>query len=172
MEITGMCRVTMHFDVSLTSGEVLQSTSDGPPLEFEYGQGQLLPGLEKRLEGMSDGDEKKIVVPPEDGYGMPNPEALVTVPRSEVPVEGPLEPGMIFQLQTPTGELMMASLVELTEDEVTLDMNHPLAGETLHFNVKIEKVEQSQGPVSCGCGGNAPNPCGCEGEPTDDCGCC
>lgn len=165
MEINGVCRVKMHYTLKLSSGEVVQTSFDGDALEFEYGRGEIIPGLESHLEGMNEGEEKSVVVSAADAYGDRDPKAVVTVPRSEFPAEGPLEAGMMFQLMAPNGQVMHAQLVEASESEVTLDLNHPLAGEDLHFEVKIESVGESQGPTIQGCG------CGCGDEGPTDCEC-
>ena len=122
MEIKGQCKVTMHYKLSLDSGEVVQSSFDGDPVAFEYGQGQLIPGLEKQMEGLKDGDEKSVQVSPEEGYGEANPDAIIKVPRSEIPVDGPLEEGMMFQVQSQTGQVMLARVAGLTDEEVTMDL--------------------------------------------------
>lgn len=140
MVIAKASRVKMHYSLKLEDGEVLDSTADGQPFEFEFGAGQIIPGLENELEGMDEGEEKQIVVSPEDGYGERNPEAVICVSREEFPVEEPLEAGMMFTLKREDGTIMQVTVADLTEKDVTLDFNHPLAGETLYFDVKIEKI--------------------------------
>ncbi|HUT52347.1 MAG TPA: peptidylprolyl isomerase [bacterium] len=157
MVIGGACSVKMHYTLKLDDGEVLESSFDGDPIEFEFGSGRIIPGLEKALEGMTDGEEKHVVVACEDAYGPRNPDAVGAVPRGEFPEGEPLEPGMIFSLQRHDGMTMEAMVVEINDDDVTLDLNHPLAGETLHFDVKVEKVSEPKDGCSPGGG------CNCSG---------
>ncbi len=140
MVIGTACQVKMHYTLKLDNGEVLETTQDGEPVEFEFGAGSIIPGLEKELEGMAQGDEKHVVVEPDDGYGPRNPEALVKVSREEFPAEGPLEPGMMFQMNREDGVTMHVTVVGEEGGEVTLDLNHPLAGEKLHFDIKIAEI--------------------------------
>ena len=140
MVISQLCRVKLHYTVSLGSGEVLESTNEAEPLEFVFGNGEIISGLERGLEGMAAGEEKHIVVPPEEAYGVHNPEAVVSVPREEFQTGGELEPGMLFRLRREDGMVMHVKVISANDDEVSLDLNHPLAGEELHFDVKVEDV--------------------------------
>ncbi len=144
MGITQFSRVKMHYTLKLDNGEILETTENDEPLEFIYGVGEIIPGLERELEGMNPGEEKHIVVPPEEAYGPRNPNAVITVPREEFPVEGELEEGMIFRLRREDGMVMSVTIAGVSENDVTLDLNHPLAGKTLHFDVKIEEVEEPE----------------------------
>jgi len=144
MGISQFSRVKMHYTLKLDDGEILETTENGEPLEFIFGIGEIIPGLERELEGMNPGDEKHIVVPPEEAYGPRNPNAVIAVPREEFPVEGELEEGMIFRLRREDGMIMSVTIAKVSEDEVVLDLNHPLAGKTLYFDVKIESVEEAE----------------------------
>jgi len=175
MDISGICRVKMHYKLALDSGEVVQDSAEGEPIEFEYGRQEIIPGLEKHLEGLSEGEEKTVVVPAEEGYGLPNPQAVVNVPKEEFPAGADMEEGTMLQLQMADGRVVPARFVEMKGDDVILDLNHPLAGENLHFTVKIQSVGESQGPTieeagcGCGCGDEAGGGCG-DGGCGD--GCC
>ncbi len=140
MKIGPDCKVEMHYSLSLDDGEELENTQEEGPIEFTCGEGKIIPGLEKELQGLAEGDEKLVVVPPEDAYGDYNPEALTTVPREEFPPEEKVEPGMTFVARREDGMIMHITVLEAGETEVKLDLNHPLAGKTLHFNVKILKI--------------------------------
>jgi len=144
MGISQFSRVKMHYTLKLDDGEILETTENGEPLEFIFGIGEIIPGLERELEGMNPGDEKHIVVPPEEAYGPRNPNAVIAVPREEFPVEGELEEGMIFRLRREDGMIMSVTIAKVSEDEVVLDLNHPLAGKTLYFDVRIESVEEPE----------------------------
>lgn len=140
MEISSLCRVRMHYTLSLDSGEILETTKTGEPLEFIYGANEIIPGLERELAGMKEGDEKHIVVNPEDAYGLRNPDAIIQIPLEEFPVKENLEPGMIFRLNREDGTVIYATVMEIAGNDIMLDLNHPLAGETLHFDVIIDKI--------------------------------
>lgn len=154
MIINPACRVTMHYTLKLDDGEVLESSLEGDPIEFDLGSGQLIPGLEAALVGMSEGEEKHVVVACQDAYGPRNPAMVGQIPRDQFPPGEAVEPGMVFSLSRQDGMTMEAMVVEVNDKDVTLDLNHPLAGETLHFDVKVEKVSESKGGCGpdCGCG--------------------
>ncbi len=116
--------------------------SDGP-LTFIQGQGQLVPGLEAALYGMSSGEEKEIVVAPDEGYGEYDEDGLQQVPRSALPAGATPDLGQGLRLRNrKTGEQYEAYVVELGPDHIVLDYNHPLAGQTLHYEVRIVDVRQ------------------------------
>jgi len=147
MEIGQDSRVKMHYTLKLSDGTVLESSFDGDPIEFEYGKGQIIPGLESALEGMSAGEEKHVEIGPDDAYGQRDPEAVASVPKDEFPAQGPIEAGMIFRLVREDGMVSHVRVAEVMDDEIKLDFNHPLAGETLHFDVKVEDVEAPEGRI-------------------------
>jgi FKBP-type peptidyl-prolyl cis-trans isomerase SlyD len=118
-------------------GEIVDTSEGGQPLQFVQGQGQIISGLEQELYGMQVGDEKDVTVDPEDGYGVNDPEAYQVLPLDAFPEDIVLEPGMGLQLRDNQGHSFEAHVAEIREDGVILDFNHPLAGKTLHFNVRI-----------------------------------
>jgi len=141
------CRVKMHYALNLDSGEMLESTFDGEPLEFTFGVGEIIPGLERELEGMADKQKKHIEVNVKDAYGERDPDAMVRLPRKEfAQVEG-LAPGLVFRLRREDGMMMFATVMELSEEEVVMDLNHPLAGKTLFFDVEILEVAVPEAEV-------------------------
>ena len=123
---------TLHVD-----GELIDTSNGHEPLEFLQGAGNIIPGLEQELYGMAIGDEKNVIVAPEDGYGILDPDAFFDVPRDQFPPEIPLEVGVELQVQDESGQPMMARIERVDDDSVRLDFNHPLAGKELHFDVKI-----------------------------------
>jgi FKBP-type peptidyl-prolyl cis-trans isomerase 2 len=145
MAIEEQSRVKIHYKLSLESGEVLEDTSGQEPLEFVFGAGQIIPRLEQELSGMEKGEQKKVTLEAEDAYGERDPKALVTIPREEFPAEGPIEPGMMFRLNREDGMVMHVTVAELSDNDVTLDLNHPLAGEKLHFELTLEEVSPPAG---------------------------
>ena len=128
--------VTMEYTLTV-NGEVVDSSDENDPLVFLQGYRNIIPGLERELYGMKVGDSKKVSVKPLDGYGEKDPDAFMDVPRSEFPAEIPLEIGVELDIRDEDNEVMSATIVDVDKDNVRLDFNHPLAGETLDFEVKI-----------------------------------
>lgn len=134
--------VGIEFSMSLDSGEEVDRSEPGKPLSFVFDSGQMLPGLEQKLEGMEAGQSTKFTVEPEDGFGMPREELLQKVPRSRFPEENELKVGMAFMFTGPSGSHPF-TVREIDDDNVTIDFNHPLCGERLHFDVKVVEVRQA-----------------------------
>lgn len=136
--------VSLDYTLRLDDGEVIDSSSGREPLEFIQGQGQIIPGLEQELYGMEVGDEKAVTVTPEAGYGERQDDRVQTVPSNAFPDDMELEEGMQVRLQdSNSGQVFEAVVEEIEPDGVVLDFNHPLAGETLHFDVKIADVRDA-----------------------------
>ena len=133
--------VTIDYTLTLDDGEVYDSSAETGPLEYLHGHEQLIPGLEAALEGMQVGESKQVVVTPDLGYGEFDPEAVELVPYDAIPAEIDLELGMTVELyDEESDQEIEATVAEIGVDGVVLDMNHPLAGETLHFSVKVVGV--------------------------------
>ncbi|HSJ56556.1 MAG TPA: peptidylprolyl isomerase [Anaerolineae bacterium] len=135
--------VGLDYTLKLEDGRVVDSSAHGEPLEFLQGHGQIIPGLEKELYGMAVGDEKNVIVQPHEGYGERQGDAYQQFPRDAFPPDAGIEPGMAVQLVDQAGNPHMAFITEVNDDNVLLDLNHPLAGETLHFDVKIASLRQA-----------------------------
>lgn len=130
--------VSLDYTLRLDDGEVIDTSDNQEPLDFLQGRGQIIPGLEKALNGMAVGDEKEVVLAPPDAYGDVDPDAFTVVARDAFPSDMSLTPGMGLTMRDrDTGEVLEAYVVEIHPDDVLLDFNHPLAGETLYFQVKI-----------------------------------
>jgi peptidylprolyl isomerase len=130
----GQC-VKVHYRGTLKDGTEFDTSAGREPLEFTLGEGQVIPGFEEAVEGMELGDKKTVVIPPDDAYGKRFDEAVQTVPRNIFPEEPQV--GEIVSLMTQEGQEVMATVAGLAEDEVTLDFNHPLAGEELTFEPEL-----------------------------------
>ena len=129
---------TLHVD-----GEMLDTSSGHEPLEFLQGAGNIIPGLEEELYGMAIGENKKVIVQPDDGYGVLDPDAFVDVPREQFPASIPLEIGVEIQVTDQSGNPMNARIDSVDEDSVKLDFNHPLAGKQLNFAIKIVSIRKA-----------------------------
>jgi len=132
--------VHLEFVLRDASGAVLDDNRGRPPLVFTFGQGEVIPGLERGLTGMTVGEERRITVPPEDGYGAVDPEAISEVPVDRVPPEARVV-GARLVGQTRSGREVPVRIREIKDESVVLDLNHPLAGRTLVFDVRIILIE-------------------------------
>jgi len=132
----------VSFDYTLNvDGKVVETSQNKSPLSYVHGTGQIVPGLEKQLEGLIEGDEKEVIVVPEEAYGPNDPKAIKEVPRSMLPKEAQPQTGMYLQMQSPDGRSFTVKIIEIKEESVMLDFNHPLAGKTLNFKIKIISVQ-------------------------------
>ena len=132
--------VGIHYTGTLEDGSVFDSSQGRDPLEFTVAAGQIIPGLDREIPGMSVGDTKTVVIEPDDAYGQVNPAARQAVPRAEIPAEIPLEVGLPLQVQTPEGQAVPVTVAEVSDDTVVLDANHPLAGKTLTFQIELMSI--------------------------------
>lgn len=133
-------RVSMHYVLSINS-EPVESTQGKEPLTFVVGDNKIIPGLEKQLLGMSVGQEKKIIVDPMDAYGPVDPGAFKQVPRSAMPQDTELKPGVVVEVEDPQGGAFPGVVWEVKPETVVLNFNHPLAGQTLEFDVQILDIQ-------------------------------
>ncbi len=130
--------VGIAYELRLDDGDVIDDATDNEPFEFIQGHGDVIRGLEEALYGLKIGDVKKVRVTPVDGYGVPDPEAFVLVPLSSFPDELELSEGMVLAMrEKDTDQSVEARVTELKDDGVLMDLNHPLAGETLFYNVEV-----------------------------------
>lgn len=129
--------VSLDYALRLDDGEVIDTSAGREPLDYLHGSGQIIPGLEQELHGLAVGDEKDVEVAPADGYGLRDADAFQEIPMAAFPPDAELEPGMAFELLSNSGDPITAFVAEVRPESVLLDFNHPLAGETLHFRIKI-----------------------------------
>jgi FKBP-type peptidyl-prolyl cis-trans isomerase SlyD len=142
MSITQNSVVTLHYTLKNDAGEVLESTADGQPMSYLHGQGNLIPGLERELTGKSVGDSLSVKVLPADGYGERNPSLVQEVPRHLLDGVRDLRLGMRLRAETDQGPRSVL-VTKIADEAVTLDANHPLAGQTLHFDIEIAEVREA-----------------------------
>lgn len=132
--------VHFHYTGTLSDGSVFDSSEGREPLAFTLGSGQIIPGLDAALDGMTVGEAKTVTIPPEQAYGPRDPQARQAVPRDQIPADIPLEPGTMLQMQTPDGQAIPVTVAEADDQQVVLDANHPLAGQELTFAVEIVAI--------------------------------
>jgi FKBP-type peptidyl-prolyl cis-trans isomerase SlyD len=159
--------VELEYVLTLDSGQEMDRSAADKPLGFIFGARQIVPGLEKKLQGMQAGESAKLLVEAAEGYGVRDESMIRDIPRKNFPDDMNVEVGMIFQAQTPYGPTHL-KVVEVSDDNVKGDFNHPLAGERLTFDVKVigvrEATEQELAALaSCetsGCGPSGCSSCG------------
>lgn len=134
------CQVTLHFELSLENGDVVDSTFDKRPATFKVGDGNLLPGFEQALFGLKAGDQRTLHIPPEQGFGQHNPQNVQVMPRSQF--EGmDLSEGLLVIFNDAAKAELPGIVKQFDEREVSVDFNHPLAGKTLDFRVEVIDVQ-------------------------------
>ncbi|WP_394000103.1 peptidylprolyl isomerase [Luteimonas sp. WGS1318] len=142
MEIADARVASFHYTLTDDSGTVLDKSPDAQPLQYLHGAGNIVPGLEQALSGRKVGDAFEVSVKPEDAYGLRNEQLIQSVPRDAFQGVDTIEPGMQFTAQGPGGP-MLVTVVDADDAQVRIDGNHPLAGRTLHFAVRIDDVREA-----------------------------
>ncbi len=138
-------KIKVDYEGKLDSGEVFdtsQHEGHSHPLEFVVGEGKVIPGFEQAVIGMNEGEEKEFKIEAKDAYGEPNPENKKDFPKDQVPLEQEPQPGMVLAVNTPDGKQFPVKIHSVDEEKITLDLNHPLAGENLNFNIKVAGIEK------------------------------
>ena len=132
--------VQIHYTGTLDDGSTFDSSEGREPLQFTLGSGQVIKGFDDGVTGMAVGEKKTIHIPCEDAYGPINPAMMQDVPREQIPDEIPLELGMMLQMQGQAGDVIPVTVANITDDTVTLDANHMLAGKDLTFELELVSV--------------------------------
>jgi FKBP-type peptidyl-prolyl cis-trans isomerase SlyD len=135
--------VKLDYTLKNAAGEVLDTSDGQEPLSYIHGAHQIVPGLERELVGLSAGDSRDVVVPPEDAYGQPDPQGIFGVPRAAFPPGATLEVGESFLGEDDEGGAVPVRVIEVREDMIIVDANHPLAGQTLYFHVDVREVRDA-----------------------------
>lgn len=135
--------VSIEYTLTDDQGTVIDTNVGKEPLTFIHGAGQIVSGLERELQGLQAGDQKKVRVKPEDGYGMPSQQAFQEMPRESIPAEAQ-KPGVALMAKAPDGRAIPIRVHEVKEKTVVVDFNHPLAGKTLNFDVKIKDIQSAK----------------------------
>jgi FKBP-type peptidyl-prolyl cis-trans isomerase SlyD len=143
MKITNGRVVSLDYRLHLGDGDIIDESLPADPFVYMHGSGQIVPGLERSLEGLVVGDERKVVVEPGDGYGEYQPDGLQEIPRDAFPREVNLEIGQQFEARSPKGETFPMIVKELRRESIVVDLNHPLAGRTLHFDVRVLSIRDA-----------------------------
>ncbi|WP_329740788.1 peptidylprolyl isomerase [Dyella sp. A6] len=142
MQIAPRTVASFHYTLTDDAGQVVDSSAGREPLPYMHGQGQIVPGLEKAMEGHQVGDKFNVDVAPAEGYGEHQPELIQAVPRSAFQGVDNIQPGMQFQGQGPQG-VFNVTVTKVEDETVHIDGNHPLAGKTLHFAIEVVEVREA-----------------------------
>lgn len=139
-EVKSGDKVRIHYKGTLADGTMFDSSEGRDPLEFMVGSGQVIPGMDKHMPGMTVGEKKTIVAVSDEAYGPRHDDAQQDVPRAQIPAEIPMEVGLTLQMQSPEGQVIPVTVVSFDDDKVTLDANHRLAGEDLTFELELVEI--------------------------------
>ena len=136
-------RVTLYYSIGLTDDQILEDNLDAEPITVQLGRGEMADGLELALIGLQDGDEQTIDIGPDLAFGYVDETLFRALPRVEFDPDLELEAGLIIEFATEDGEMLPGTILQYNEDEVRIDLNHPLAGQTVRYSVKIVSVEDA-----------------------------
>ena len=139
--------VSLQYTLSGEDGKTIESNKGKDPLKYTQGSHQIIPGLEKSLAGMKVGDEKRIKVAAKDAYGVVDPRAVQEIPKEKIPSNG-LKVGAVLMASGPGGQPVPVTVKEVKENTVVIDMNHPMAGKNLVFDVKVLDVQPAAAAVT------------------------
>lgn len=132
--------VTVHYTGTLDSGDVFDSSRGREPLEFQIGAGQVIPGFDRAVEGLEVGESREVRIEPDEAYGKPQDHLVIDVPPEQFPDDVEPAVGQQIQVQVAPGEQHVARIADVKDDAVRLDLNHPLAGESLTFDVELVSI--------------------------------
>lgn len=169
-------KVTVHYTGKLSDGTKFDSSEGRAPLTFTNGAGQVIPGFEKAVEGMKVKDKKNFTIPSHEAYGPVIKELVLEIPRERLPPQPDPQVGMQLIMKGPQGQQIPAMITKVEQSKVTIDMNHPLAGKDLNFDIEIVGINmEGTEEEECGCCdgeecGDCGDECGCE-EESKECGC-
>ena len=134
-------RVKVQYTGTLQDGTIFDKSKEEEPLEFTVGSGQVIPGFDKAVEGIKLNEEKKVTLKTEDAYGKRDETLIRKFPKNSLPENFKPEKGMVIRLQDQTGRAIPGTITDITENSITIDLNHPLAGKDLTFNIKVVGIE-------------------------------
>ncbi len=135
--------VSIGYKLTDDNGKLIEQSSEGKGLNYLHGSGNIIPGLERELEGRKQGEELSVTIPPDQAYGQRNDELVQQVPRSAFDSLDKLDIGMRVQAQDSNGRVITLKVVDIQNDQVTVDGNHPLAGQNLHFDIRVLDVREA-----------------------------
>ncbi len=153
--------VSVHYTGTLDNGDQFDSSQGRPPLEFKAGGGQMIKGFDAQVLGMSLNEKKTFTLSAAEAYGERNEDYMHEFPRAEMPAEINPEVGQTLALTSPEGQHIPARVVAVDDEKITFDLNHPLAGQSLTFEVEVVGISDTPTQAPAGCGGNCSSGCDC-----------
>jgi FKBP-type peptidyl-prolyl cis-trans isomerase 2 len=135
--------VSIEYTLTDETGQVIDSSAGKEPLTYVHGAGQIVRGLEQELGGLRVGEQKKVQVKPENAYGLPDPKAFQEIPKEKIPPDAQ-KVGAMLMTKGPQGQAIAIRVHEVKDKTVVVDMNHPLAGKTLTFDVKVTDIKTAE----------------------------
>lgn len=155
--------VSVNYTGTLENGEQFDSSEGRAPLEFKVGEGQMIKGFEKAVKGMSLNEKKTFTLSPDEAYGERDESYTYEFPTDQIPAEVAPEVGQTLALTSPEGHHIPARIIAVDDEKVTFDLNHPLAGKALTFDIQIMSISATptQQPVNCGTGCDCSSGCDC-----------
>jgi len=133
--------IQVEYTGTLKDGTVFDKSVEGQPLEFTVGSGQIIPGFDKAVEGMKVNEEKNVTIKPEEAYGVRDETLKRKFPRSSLPADLNPEKGMQLTMTNQNGQQFLVTVFEVSDEEITVDLNHPLAGKELNFDIKVSGIK-------------------------------
>jgi FKBP-type peptidyl-prolyl cis-trans isomerase SlyD len=143
MKVAAGSVVTIAYDICTEDGEIVESSEISGPVSFVHGKGAIIPGLDAKLSGMEEGEERTFTFPPEEAFGRPENAPRKVLDRKDFPKDAKLDKGFSFEAGIPGGQRIRLEVAEVAGDQVTVLMIHPLAGKTLTMNVSVHKVREA-----------------------------
>ena len=129
--------VRIHYNAKLENGTLLDTSAERDPMEFELGSGEVIPGLDNAVQGMTVGENRTVTIQADKAYGQHNEQLVIAIPNSELPENLQPSIGMQLQSRTPEGQITKLTVTEVADDSITVDANHPLAGQALQFDIEL-----------------------------------
>jgi FKBP-type peptidyl-prolyl cis-trans isomerase SlpA len=142
-EINMNSLILMHYSIALNNGSIIESSFDNEPIEISMGKGDITEGMELALFGLKEGETQTLTLTPEQGFGLRDEGNIHDMPRSDFPADLPLETGLSYSFESPQGDDIPGTVIDVKNDMVTVDFNHPLAGQEIIFHVNILGVNNS-----------------------------
>ena len=146
-EINMHSLVLMHYSIALIDGNIIESSFDDEPIELTMGSGDITEGMELAIFGLKEGDSQTLMLTAEQGFGVRDEDNIHDMPRSDFPEDLPLETGLSYSFESPQGDEIPGTVIDISENSVTVDFNHPLANQEIVFRVDILGVNNSHADV-------------------------
>jgi FKBP-type peptidyl-prolyl cis-trans isomerase SlpA len=142
-EINMHSQVLMHYSIALTDGNIIESSFEDEPVEIAMGKGDITEGMELAIFGLKEGDSQTLTLSAEQGFGIHDEQNIHNMPRADFPAELPLERGISYSFESPQGDEIPGTVIDISDEMVRVDFNHPLAGQEIVFHVKILEVNNA-----------------------------